>query len=278
MFCVIQSIALKKQQTGYPKRLLSEWLSYSIAGTDAGYYYHHQSLECFLRPIRQAFRISIHESFRAAGTVKKRQFPICTVNYYDLATDFFSLFEWGDTKIRQAAEALEVSEERLYCLIEAKLTPLRERIQAEFAQTEEFQEHEKQMRILDAYAAKKAAFCKEYDLDPKSEEYDRCYDVFGTLGHPEHLKRIQEEYQARLEYERQREEYRRRYFENFQNNYGGESRAGSTKGLRTENQDEAEQEIYKQFYRTLSKKYHPDANPGKDTSKEMKVLNQLKQT
>lgn len=138
MFCVIQSIALKKQQTGYPKRLLSEWLSYSIAGTDMSYYYHNQSLECFLRPIRQAFRISIHESFRAAGTVKKRQFPICTVNYYDLATDFFSLFEWGDTKIHQAAEALEVSEERLYCLIEAKLTPLQERIQAEFAQTENF--------------------------------------------------------------------------------------------------------------------------------------------
>ena len=34
--------------------------------------------------------------------------------------------------------------------------------------------------------------------------------------------------------------------------------------------------IFKQFYRTLSKIYHPDSNQGKDTSEEMKVLNQLK--
>ena len=34
--------------------------------------------------------------------------------------------------------------------------------------------------------------------------------------------------------------------------------------------------MLKKFYRTLSKAYHPDRNPGKDTSEEMKLLNQLK--
>ena len=34
--------------------------------------------------------------------------------------------------------------------------------------------------------------------------------------------------------------------------------------------------MLKKFYRTLSKAYHPDSNPDKDTSEEMKLLNQLK--
>lgn len=32
----------------------------------------------------------------------------------------------------------------------------------------------------------------------------------------------------------------------------------------------------KQFYRELSKKFHPDANPDTDTSQQMQLLNQLK--
>ena len=35
--------------------------------------------------------------------------------------------------------------------------------------------------------------------------------------------------------------------------------------------------MLKQFYKVLSKKYHPDLNPGKDTTAEMQLLNRLKQ-
>ena len=34
--------------------------------------------------------------------------------------------------------------------------------------------------------------------------------------------------------------------------------------------------MLKNFYRMLSKAYHPDSNPDKDTSEEMKMLNSLK--
>lgn len=68
-----------------------------------------------------------------------------------------------------------------------------------------------------------------------SDEYDRCYDVFGKLRNPEYLDKIKREYKQRKEYE-----------------------------------------TLKQFYRTLSKKFHPDANPDTDTSKQMQLLNKLK--
>lgn len=44
--------------------------------------------------------------------------------------------------------------------------------------------------------------------------------------------------------------------------------------MRTISDDD--KEMLKQFYSTLSKKFHPDVNPGEDTSKQMQLLNQLK--
>lgn len=40
---------------------------------------------------------------------------------------------------------------------------------------------------------------------------------------------------------------------------------------------EGETAILKQFYRTLSKAYHPDLNPEKDTTAQMQFLNKLKE-
>lgn len=42
------------------------------------------------------------------------------------------------------------------------------------------------------------------------------------------------------------------------------------------NYNEADKAMLKKFYRTLSKAFHPDSNPDKDTSEEMKMLNRLK--
>ena len=54
--------------------------------------------------------------------------------------------------------------------------------------------------------------------------------------------------------------------------YGG----GSYCGTAASNYNEADKAMLKKFYRTLSKAFHPDSNPDKDTSEEMKMLNQLK--
>ncbi len=64
--------------------------------------------------------------------MKKKQFGICTVDYYDLATDWFCLYDWGNSKIETAAKELNCSEEEIYSLIEKKLEPIQEQIIEEF--------------------------------------------------------------------------------------------------------------------------------------------------
>lgn len=261
MYCVIQEVETKKQNKhGYAKELKTSFTESSLLGRYAWYYY---SEERFERPIKKAYRISIHESYRKDGKVHKKQFAICTVNYYDLATDFFSLYDWGNSRIEAAAEALDVEADALYDLIEKRLCLIQERVVLEFQQTEEYIVHQEHERITTLYAAAKVQFNEKYGTSGK--EYDQCYDVFGHLHNPEKLREIEAEYKSRSQYDWSGQQGSS-YYEDFYSNYslGGEARA------------EADKPLLKQFYRTLSKAYHPDSNPGKDTSEEMKLLNQLK--
>lgn len=274
MFCVIQEIKVKKSDKGgYPKELKSEWLPIVLNGEDIGHYWHHFGDERFERPVKKAYRISIHHSFRKDGKVQKKQFVLCTAGYYDLATDIFTVYDWCDSKITLAAEGLSVSVDEIYELVEKKLEPLIDKIQHEFHETEEFKTHEKHDKITTIYAAKKAEFNQKYGLS--GDEYDRIYDVFGKCHNPEYLEKIKADYKARKEYERRSQKQSSSYYENFRSNYEGYS-GGSYCGTAASNYNEADKAMLKKFYRTLSKAFHPDSNPDKDTSEEMKMLNRLK--
>ena len=271
MYCVIQEIQKKKKnKDGYPKELKSEYMQMSINGQDESHYWHHYSGERFERDIKKAYRITIHESYREKGKVKKKQFGICTVDYYDLATDWFCLYDWGNSKIETAAKELDCSEEELYTLIEKKLESIQEQIIEEFKQTEEYKTHEEHEKITTLYAARKVEFNAKYNLS--GNEYDKCYDVFGVLQNPEYLKKIEKDYKARQRYEQES----RRYYEEYYNNYNQDS-SSSYGGSISNNYKEEDKAVLKQFYRELSKKFHPDANPDIDTSQQMQLLNQLKQ-
>lgn len=278
MFCVIQEVQTKRyDKHGYPKELLSEFMNMSINGVDCGHYYYTYSSERFERPLKPSYRISIHSSYRKNGKPQKRQYVICTVKYYDLATDYFTLYDWGDSRIQAAADELQVPADDIYNLIEAKIEPLKARIIAEFQQTEEYRIHEEHEKITTIYAAKKVQFAEKYEVD--SSEYDKIYDVFGTLQNPEYLKKIKADYKARKEKERQARKERRSYYENFHGNYSNYSSGsgGSSYGISFhDNYTNEEQTLLKQFYRELSKKFHPDSNPDRDTSEHMKLLNRLK--
>lgn len=271
MYCVIQEVERKrKNQNGYSKELKSEYMQMSINGQDESHYWHHYSEERFERDIKKAYRITIHESYRENGKVKKKQFGICTVDYYDLATDWFCLYDWGNSKIETAAKELNCSEEEIYSLIEKKLEPIQERIIEEFKQTEEYKTHEEHEKITTLYAARKVEFNAKYNLS--GNEYDKCYDVFGVLQNPEYLKKIEKDYEARQKYEQES----RRYYEEYYNNYNQDS-SSSYGGSISNTYKEEDKAVLKQFYRELSKKFHPDANPDTDTSQQMQLLNQLKQ-
>lgn len=166
MFCVIQEIQTKKEnKNGYYKELQVEYMEMSVCGKDESHYYYNYGGGRFERSIKKAYRISIHQSYRENGKVKKKQYVICTAGYYDIADGWFSLYEWGGSRIQNAAKGLNCSENILYDLINAKLEPLVEAIQEEFHQTEEYRVHEEHERITTLYAANKAIFNKNMAMN-----------------------------------------------------------------------------------------------------------------
>ena len=67
------------------------------------------------------------------------------------------------------------------------------------------------------------------------------------------------------------------YREYFHSSYGGYT-SGSYSFSSVSTYTEDESETLKQFYRVLAKKFHPDVNPGTDTTKQMQLLNRLKES
>lgn len=243
----------------------------SIGEKDLSHYYYYFGEERHERPVKKAYRISIHHNYRENGKIKKKQFVLCTVNYYDLADDCFTIYDWCHSKIEKVSEELAVSIDDLYSLVETKIDPLTRTIQAEFRQTEEYIQHAEHQRILKEYAAKKEKFANTYDID--KDEYDKCYNVFGELKNPEYLEKIKKEYNQRKNYEK--------YSGYYENNYDNHSQNSSSRysgyyNSISSNHTDKDKETLKQFYRILSKKFHPDANPDTDTSSQMQLLNQLK--
>ena len=272
MFCVIQEIETKKtDKCGYSKELKAEYIQMSIQVRDCSHWYYSYSIERFERPIKKAYRISIHNSYRDNGKVKKKQYVICTAKYYDIAAGFFCLYDYGNSAIERVAAELNVSVESIYDSIESKLEPLIEKIKAEFSETEEFKTHEEHKKIVSLYNSNKEEFRKKYGVDPG--EYDKIYDVFGNLHNAEYLEQVKERRRFQKEYE----EKIRSYYKQNQSNYNYEDYFGGYSKSFSSNYTEENKDTLKQFYRVLSKKFHPDANPDTDTSKEMQLLNQLKE-
>ena len=132
-------------------------------------------------------------------------------------------------------------------------------------------------------------------LEDNDNWYDYCYDVFGNLRNPEMLKQIQKEYKERKREEKERQKKFEEWFheynwEQFQKNHSGSGSYHNDKSDNYKSSDDnssyysavngnytdEEKVILKQFFRVLAKKYHPDSNAGKDTTKEMALLNKLR--
>lgn len=274
MFCVIQTIERKKTpEKGHCKELIATYHKVSYNGQDKSRWSYSFSYDnCFERTIRKAYKISIHHSYRENGAVKKKQFILATVGYYDIADGDFYLYDYCGSKIEEVAKQLNVEIESIYELVEEKLKPLEQQIKDEFMQTEEYKTHEEHERITTVYAAKKVEFNSQYELSSSSIEYDRCYDVFGTLHNPEILEEIKREYVSRKEYEKRSRSYREEYYSNYNDYY-----SSSYFNLNQGNYKEEDKTYLKEFYKVLSRKFHPDSNPDKDTSEQMKLINKLKE-
>jgi hypothetical protein len=272
MYCVIQEIELKKPNTkGKPKELQSKYMQMSMNGKDLSHYYYCYSEERFERTIKKSYKISIHISHRENGKVKKKQYPLCTVGYYDIADKWFTIYDYCGKKIELAAKELIIDAETIYDLIQAKTDPLVKLIQSEFSQSEEYRTHAEHERITTLYTSNKAKFNEKYS----GNKYDEIYDVFGNLMNQARLDEVEAEYKYRQEYEEKSRSYQEKYYSNYKDSYSG-SGSSSYSNYKHSNHDGEDKETLKQFYRVLSKKFHPDSNPDTDTSKQMQLLNQLK--
>lgn len=270
MFCYIQEIEMKSSNSiGCGKELVvmtSNWTVNGVPYISYGYAYSDIKFE---RPIKTAYKISIHDkSYRDdKGKVRKRQFYLTTIKYYDLVD-----YSWYDcimpSKVNDIAEEMGINPEILWKVIEEKLDALQDKVNAEFAETEEYQTKKMQDSIIQAYQKKKVEFAKEYEV--QENEYDKCYDIFGKLRNPDYLEKIKNEYQSR----KAREDKKRSYQGDSYSNYNKYSSSGGINTMRERGYSEQEKVYLKKFYRVLASKYHPDVTGETET---MQFINKLKE-
>ncbi|WP_061310526.1 hypothetical protein [Clostridium botulinum] len=263
MYCVIQEIKNKKyNEYGAYKELEVDSMTWTINGQTQTKYLYQYASERFKRPIRKAYKISIHKSYREDGKVKKKQWVICTMGYYELL-EFWPGDCITQSKLNEKLQEMNITEEELWDIVYKKLDPLIEKITNEFEKTEEYKTHQKHSKIIDKYLKSKNKFEEIYGRDT----YDYCYDVFSTLRNEEMLNNIKKQYKYNQEYERS-------YYENFKSNYNYNSYS-SYYSSDSSNYNEEDRKNLKKIYKALATKFHPDINPqGEEV---MKLVNKLKE-
>lgn len=265
MFCVIQEVMRKKPSPyGEYKELRAYQNKWRLDESKPFTWAWERTGGRFERPHLEAYKITIHQSYREGGAVKKRQYSICTMSYYEVCETW-----WGDCVCggeTAVADKLGIDPAELFDLIDSKLDPLRERLEAEWHQSPEYitkQEHE---RIIAEHMAAQTKFCRKYDVD--ESDYDRCYDVFGVLRNKEYLEQLKTAHKAK-------EQAYRSYQKTSHSTYGQYTSGGYSISS-SSTYTGSERAMLKEFYRGLSKKYHPDLNPDRDTTAAMQLLNKLK--
>jgi hypothetical protein len=265
MYCVIQKVANKKLDPyGHHKELKVSSTSFGFAGEPLKTKYSYRySDERFERPIKDAYKISIHESYRKDGKVQKKQWVICTMSYYELIDSWPGDF-LTSTELKKKLERMEITEEELWEMVYQKLDPLIDEIKTEFESTEEYKTKAKHDEILRQYRAAKDEFEKEYG----SDTYDYCYDIFGTIQNEEYLNQLKAQQKAQQEYQE------RSYQNSSQSNYNYNYQS-SYSPLKKSNYTDEEKGMLKKIYRTASKQFHPDIT--NDDGSMMKFLTRLKE-
>lgn len=270
MFCVIQKVKYKKKNPyGAHKRIEVTTNNWSIGnGKPAQHYSYRYSDERFDRPILDAYKISLHQSYRENGKVKKKQYSICTSSFYDIVE--YGVHDAIDRAVKHLTDELVMDETELYNLIYKKVNPLLDELHAEFEATEEYKVKQEQKAFLDAHRAREYEFEQDYG----EGTYKYCYDVFGELRNSEYLEQLKHEKRVQEEYRKRSEEEQQKRFEREYQQYSNGS-SGSYSSNSQGNYTDDEKAILKELYRMASKKFHPDVT--KDDGSKMKFITKLKE-
>lgn len=257
MYCVIQEIKTKKEIKGHRKGIKA--VKHIFNGVESNSY--TMSLEFFKRPIKKAYKISIHKSYRENGKIKKKQWVIGTYEHYSLIEYGFELWRLGNK-----LEEMGITEDKLYDLIYMKLNPLIDKITKDFHNTEEYKVYKSYRDIIKTFNQREREFNQIY-----GSGYNECYDIFGNLTNKERLEQIKIEYKIKKDYEKKsKEAFRDWYSRNNESYYNYSSYQENI----SSNYNDEEKKLLKEAFKLLAMKYHPDR--GGDTEK-MAVINNLKE-
>lgn len=260
MFCVIQEIKLKKVTSKGESKYI-EPTEDIINGRTI--YSYRMSKERFIRDRNISYKITLQNSYRENGKVKKKQWHICNMSYYDIYE--YSIYDCAAIKIKNLARELGVTEEYIYGLIDKKLDPLYEQIKEEYEQTEEYKTSQKHSEIIKKYMETKRKFDTKYGHNT----YRQCYDVFGNLKNEERLIELKEQY-------KRNQEYQRSYYENSKSNYSNYNNSSYHENNKSSYNDE-DKKILKKIYKKLAMEFHPDRNNNSNESQRaMQIINNLK--
>lgn len=254
----------KKNTYGALKELEAYKTTWVINGEEWWSYSYRYTGDRFERPIKKAYKISVHHSYRKNGKVQKKQWVICTMSYYGIADNG----SWiGDYMLRGVLEEklkdMNITEEKLCEMVYNKLNPLIEQIKKEYELTEEYKTHEEYKKIIDKYLKAKGEFKNKYG----SDNYDYYYDVLGVLREKEKFEVFKRQYEASKEYQRS-------YYENFKSNYNSNYNFSSYSDTKQSNYTDKEKGYLKTIYRSAAAKLHPDITGDNEG---MQFLNKLKE-
>ena len=263
MYCVIQEIELKKQNTyGEYKGLEVYKTTWVTNGVEGGIYGYHYTGDRFERPIKKAYKISVHHSYREDGKVKEKQWTLGTMGYYDIATGCCYIGDFCN--LEKKAATIGIIEDELFRIVSVKIDSLLIQIKNEYQHTEEFKTKQKHKKIIDKYLKDKIEFEEIYGANT----YDYYYDVFGVLREKEKFEAFKRQYEAA-------QEQKRSYYENFQSSYSNFDFSSYFKNNQS-NYTDKEKEYLKKIYRSAAKALHPDI--VKDDGAGMQFLNKLKES
>jgi hypothetical protein len=270
MFVAIQEIQLKKPNKGgaYKEYKVGSG-SFHIGSVAKTFYTYYPNYDAgrFERSHREAYKISVHQSYRENGKPKARQCVVATIGYYTFAEDGL-LYDYVESGLEHAAAMFGTSE-GMYDLVEANTAPLIKKIQKEYRKTEEYKTVSERDKIQKQYKRAKEAFATKYGVN--ADEYDYCYDIFGHVMEPDYLEEIIKRAQS---------------YSSYSNSSSGNYSYGSSSSgkdyssyfkTNSSNYTDEEKQTLKKFYKKLAMEFHPDRNPDADTTKEMQLLNKLKE-
>lgn len=279
MYCVIQKLKVKSPSTISFIKDIHVVTHDNEEVTTYGYETVEEELKSYTR-----YKISLHESYREDGVIKKRQYYIITEDALDLAYyGYYPIEDYiSEEKLQYIMEQTGKTNEEIEEIFRSKIEPLTNKTQQCLEQKELYKAHRKNLETLSYYRMKKCDFEKVYGIGT----YDQCYNVFGTLMNYDRLQELKSIKREREEQERSYQDYKNsNYYENWWNNFnkkyfdenGNFKSSGSSyqNGL-SSSYTEQEMKLLKEAFKLLAKKYHPDKNPDKDTTEMMAAINNLK--